>query len=404
MTRRTPDPHVGASGVRAASADILCGVRILQVCAVDFTAFHLLRTLMHGCREAGWDVEFACADGPWVERLTAEGFRYRRMPMTRAISPRRQLYAVWQLARSLRSDPPDVIHTHTPVGGIVGRAAALLAGHRRVVHTFHGIPLHGGRPRSSELLFLAVERLLAARTAHFFSQAAGDVDRAVALGIARRSDMTVIGNGVDVQLFAPDEGIRDEVRRELGIAPSATVVLTVARLVREKGLLDLADSAASLADLAETHFLIAGSALSTDRSDVGPELDAHPVARALGSRWRRLGYRRDVARLMQAADIFVLPSHREGLPRSVIEAMAAGVAVIATDIPACRELVEDGTTGIIVPLRAPATLAGAIRRLAADPATRRRMGAAARERALLRHDERDVVRRQVDVLRQVASS
>lgn len=374
-------------------------MRMLQVCAVDFTAFHLLRTLMHACRDDGWTVEFSCADGPWVERLEAEGFSFRRIPMTRAISPSRQLYAIAKLAQSLRSDPPDIVHTHTPVGGVVGRAAALLAWRGPLVHTFHGLPLQGGRRSSSERVFLAVERLLSRRTTHFFSQAAGDVERAVELGIARRERTTVIGNGVDVQLFAPDAAVREEVRRELGLPSSSVVVLTVARLVREKGLLDLAEAVASIADLGQLHVLIAGAALPTDRSNVGPVLDAHPAAHLFGSRWRRLGYRADVARLLQAADIFVLPSHREGLPRSVIEAMAARVAIVASDIPACRELLEHDASGLLVPPGQPIVLAAAIRRLVCDAPLRERLAARAREHALQRHDERDVVRRQTRVLR-----
>jgi glycosyltransferase involved in cell wall biosynthesis len=358
---------------------------------------------MHACRDDGWKVEFACADGPWVARLKTEGFGYRPVPMTRAISPPRQLHAIVKLARSLGSEPPDLVHTHTPVGGVVGRAAAMLTWRGPLVHTFHGLPLREGSRSMGELAFLAVERVLAGRTTHFFSQAAGDVDLAVGLGIARRERTTVIGNGVDVRLFAPDAIVREEVRRELELPSSSVVVLTVARLVREKGLLDLADAVASLADLRELHVLIAGSALPTDRSNVGPALDAHPAAHLLGSRWQRLGYRADVARLLQAADIFVLPSYREGLPRSVIEAMAAGVAIVASDIPACRELVEHDASGLLVPPGQPVPLAAAIRRLVLDANLRERLAARARERALQRHDERDVVRRQTEVLRGLVS-
>lgn len=375
---------------------------MLQVCAVDFTAYHLLRTLMRASRDAGWTVEFACADGPWVAPLEKEGFAHRQIPMSRAISPHRQLYAIASLARSLRSDPPDLVHTHTPVGGVVGRAAALISWRGPLIHTFHGLPFQGDLRSASERLFLAIERVLAGRTTHFFSQAAGDVERAVRLGIARSERTTIIGNGVDVALFAPDPTVRDEVRRELGIASTDIVALAVARLVREKGLLDLADAVSMLTDLDQLHVWIAGRALPTDRSDVGPALDSHPVARSLGPRWRRLGHRSDVSRLLQAADIFVLPSYREGLPRSVIEAMAGGVAVVASDIPACRELVEDGMTGMLVPVRSPDRLAAAIRSLVQDPARRALMASRARQRAIERYDERDVVRRQVEVFRRLA--
>src|SRR5258708_26125967 len=116
---------------------------MLQICAVDFTAYRLLGPLLRASRDDGWTVEFACADGPFAARLRDEGFAHRRIPMTRSTSPRRQAIATIALARSLREDPPDLIHTHTPAGGLVGRAAAALVFGGPVRHTFHGLPFPG---------------------------------------------------------------------------------------------------------------------------------------------------------------------------------------------------------------------------------------------------------------------
>lgn len=376
-------------------------MRILQVCAVDFTAFHLLRPLLHASRDAGFDTEFACADGPWAARLRAEGFAHRAVPITRSVAPYRQLVAIAHLARSLRADPVDLVHTHTPVGGFVGRAAAL-AWRGPVVHSFHGLPLRGARPSATERLFLASERLLARRTAYFFTQARDDGPRAVELGIARAADLMVIGNGVDLSRFAPDSATRARVRSALGLPQDAIVVCTVARLVREKGLLDLADAARFGSD-ARLHYLIVGDALESDRTSVVAELDAHPVVATLGVRWRRLGHRSDVEQLLRASDIFILPSYREGLPRSIIEAMATALPVIATDIAACRELVRGGETGLLVPVANSSRLEAAIGQLAAGVDVRQRMGARAREIAVAEHDERVVVARQLGVFRDLLS-
>lgn len=372
--------------------------RILQVCAVDFTAFHLLRPLMHACRDAGWAVEFACADGPGAVSLRTEGFRHRRVPMSRSLSPIHQLRAVATLATSLRRDRADLVHTHTPVGGLVGRAAAVVAGCRTIIHTFHGLPFQDDRPTPLQTVVLLLERLLATRTTYFFTQASGDLGRVARLGIARPADTLVIGNGVDVGRFAPDPGARPALRRELGLAADAIVVMTVARIVREKGLLELAQAAYELRAAERLHYVVIGGALPSDRTAVEATLDRHPVVAALGTRWRRLGYRADIDRLLRAADVFVLPTYREGLPRSVIEAMATGLPVIATDIPACRELVEPGRTGLLVPPRDPRALAQAIEQLSLDGALRRRMGDDARDVALARYDERVVLQRQMQVL------
>lgn len=370
--------------------------RILEVCAVDFTAFHFLRPLMEACAAKGWEVGFACAPGPGAEALARMGFTYRPVPITRSRSPVRHLVAATALALGLRRDPVDLVHTHTPVGGLVGRIAAIASG-AVAIHTFHGLPFTGALTLTDRA-FLAVERVLAARTAFFFSQAGGDADRAAALGIARPQDTLVIGNGVDIGRFRPDPDVRAQVRRELGVPPDGVLVITVSRLVREKGLLELADAAQALATEGRLHVAIVGHALPSDRSDLTGALRDHPGASALGARWKMLGYRPDVHRLLQGADIFVLASYREGLPRSVIEAMASGLATVATAISACRELVEEGRTGLLVPVRDASALARAIGALIGDEALRSSMGRRARELAVGRHDERLVIERQLPVL------
>lgn len=377
-------------------------MRILQLCAVDFTAYHMLRPLLRRCRAEGWDVEFSCSDGPYASLMRDEGFVHRAIPMSRSPSPLVQLRAALALARSLRSAPPDLIHTHTPAGGLVGRLAAVIAGWRGpIVHTFHGLPFQPGRLGLTERAFLLVERALARRTALFLSQARGDALRAVDLGIARDGKTVVIGNGTDVRRFAPDQAGRERIRAELGLSDKAIAVLCVARLVREKGVLELADAALRLAGRSELHFLVVGEALPSDRTGVTALLDAHPVVVALGDRWRRLGSRADVDEVMRGSDLFVLPTYREGLPRSVIEAMASGLPVIASDIPACRELVRPGETGLLVAVRDAPALARAIATLLDDAALRTAMSARARQIAVGEHDEDRIVERQVELLRGV---
>jgi len=366
-------------------------------------AFYSLRPLMRAARDSGWIVEFACADGDYARLIRAEGFAQRVLPMTRGLSPVHQLRSLLALTGSLRRRRPDVVHTHTPVGGIIGRAASRLAGVPTIVHTLHGLPF-AGRPRTSaERVFLVAERALAPSTTLFFSQSASDATEAARLGIGPASRMTVIGNGVDLARFRPDAEARQQVRALLGIPPDAIVVTTVARLVLEKGLLELADAAYALRDNHKLVFLVAGRSEPSDRTHLEADLAAHPVARALGPRWRPLGRRDDVERLLQASDLYVLPTHREGLPRSVIEAMATGLAVVATDIAACRELVQPGVTGLLVPVGDAIALAAAIRRLSED-AGRVAMGSRARAIAEARHDEARIVGHQLRLLDGAVSS
>jgi glycosyltransferase involved in cell wall biosynthesis len=152
---------------------------------------------------------------------------------------------------------------------------------------------------------------------------------------------------------------------------------------------------AAMRELPGAELWVVGNRLSSDRGE-----DLAPVfaAAGLGSRLRLLGYRDDIPALLAAADIFALPSHFEGLPMSVIEAMLVGLPVVATNIRGPREQVVDGETGLLVPPRSVAPLAAALSRLANDASLRARMGDAGRARALDLYDEAKVLSRTLDAL------
>ena len=169
------------------------------------------------------------------------------------------------------------------------------------------------------------------------------------------------------------------------------MVTALSRLVRHKGYPELL---AAMAEL-PAHLVVVGTRLASDH---GPDMEPYFAASGLGARLHRLGYRADVAAVLAASDIFVLPSHFEGLPMSVIEAMLCGLPVVASDIRGPREQVVDGQTGLLVPPAKVAPLAAALGRLIADEAARARMGAAGRSRAAALYDESDVVSRTLDVL------
>jgi glycosyltransferase involved in cell wall biosynthesis len=200
-----------------------------------------------------------------------------------------------------------------------------------------------------------------------------------------------VGNGRDPAVFRPDAAVRARVRAGLGVAPETVAVVIVSRVVATKGYVELL---AAMRDV-PAELWVVGERLPSDR---GEELGPHFERFAATGRLRLLGYRADVAALLAAADIFVLPSHFEGLPMSVIEAMLAGLPVVATDIRGPREQVVDGETGLLVPVRDAASLAGALRRLAEDGALRGRMGAAGLARARELFDEGRVVARTIELM------
>jgi glycosyltransferase involved in cell wall biosynthesis len=193
-------------------------------------------------------------------------------------------------------------------------------------------------------------------------------------------------------VFRPHPAARARLRASLGVSDDRVVVVAVSRLVRHKGYPELA---AAMRDVPGAELWVVGERLCSDRG-----ADMHALLRdaGLGSRLRLLGYRTDVAAVLAAADIFVLPSLFEGLPMSAIEAMLTGLPVVATAIRGPREQVVPRVTGLLVPPATVAPLAEALRRLAGDPAMRTAMGEAGRARAVALYDEAKVVARTLDLL------
>jgi glycosyltransferase involved in cell wall biosynthesis len=203
--------------------------------------------------------------------------------------------------------------------------------------------------------------------------------------------LVLLGNGVELERFRPEVTAqqRRRARADLGIRGDVVVVGTVARLVWQKGYRELFAAAELLRDRCPNVLFVVVGGTDPDKSDaIGPE------EREDASRRGRIvfaGGREKMEDVYQAFDMFVLPSHREGFPRSAMEAAASGIPVIATDIRGCRQAVSHGVSGFLVPLKDPPRLAGAIEDLAADAELRHRMGAAGRRKAESEFDDRAVV-------------
>jgi glycosyltransferase involved in cell wall biosynthesis len=366
--------------------------RIAHVTTVDLSLRFLLLPQLRALRDAGFDVTTISAAGPWVPALEAEGIRHIPWTtVTRAWDPPSDLRAFGELVGILRRERFDLVHTHNPKPGVIGRVAARVAGVPHVMNTVHGLyatPEDGLRRRAP---VLAAEWLAARCSDLELYQSAVDLAWAQRLHLARRGRSVHLGNGIDLQVFSPTIKGGERVRRlraHLGISPGELVVGTVGRMVREKGYEELFAAARLVRSrVPNTRFLVVGGA------DLGKEdaISTDALERVADA-FLFTGWREDVADLMALMDVFVLPSWREGLPRSSVEAGASGLAQVLTDIRGCREVVRDGAEGFLVPVRDPRRLADAILRLLDDPALRARMGRAGRARVEALFDERRVTR------------
>ncbi len=375
-------------------------LKVCQLCAVDFTLKHFLLPLVGGMQEKGWSVTSVCSDGQYIAELRRQGYRHFPISISRNMfDVSSHVRSVWLLYRFFRRERFDVLHVHTPIAALLGRIAGRLARVPLIVYTAHGFYFHDEMPKFKYRFYVLVEKLSGHWSDLLFTQSSEDARVAITEGIADRSRVVDIGNGVNAELFEPaGDGRKLRVRMDLGIPADAFVVGIVSRLVREKGLIEFLEAAVELGKaFPKIHFILVGERLSSDHNaSIEQELQA--AHKNLGSRLVAVGYRADVANLMGAMDVFCLPSYREGMPRSIIEAMMMALPVVATNIRGSREEVVAEETGLLVPIRSSLALVQALGRLIADPDLSRRMGEAGRQRALALYDERRVVAQQIDII------
>jgi glycosyltransferase involved in cell wall biosynthesis len=367
------------------------GPRVAHVATIDLTVHALLLPQLRGLRDAGYEVTAVSAPGPFVPLVAAAGIRHIAWRhATRAWDPRSDLLALRELAGILRRERFDIVHTHNAKPGVMGRIAARLAGVPCVANTVHGFDATPDDGLAKRVAFMGAERVAALFSDLELYQSRADLRRAVRTALVPSSKAVFLGNGTDLSRFDPravDVEVRRAVRAEIGIEEGVLVVGIIGRLVGDKGYRELFQAARAVrACRPDIRFLAVG-----DRDPAKADGLTQAEIEEAGRDFVFLGWRSDVPSVLSAMDVFVLPSWREGVPRSAIEAAAMGKPLIVSDIPGCRQVVTDGLEGILVPPRDPEALASAILRLAKDPDLRSRMGAAARATAEERFDERRVV-------------
>lgn len=342
-------------------------------------------------QNAGFDVHIATMDGPAVATVRGHGFAHHVIPLSRSgknpVQELHSIYALWRLCRRLR---PDIMHAVTIKPVLYGGIAARLAGVPAYVAAVSGLGYVFIRQNQGvDYVRMAATRLYRLALGHPNSrvifQNTSDRQTLEDARVVRAGQSVLIrGSGVDLDRFpyVPEP-------------PEPVVVLCVARLLEDKGIHEYVE-AARLSQRRGDDFrwVLAGS------PDPGnPASVSESAVRA----WHQegaiewLGERTDIAELHQQAHIAVLPSYREGLPKSLVEAAASGRAVVTSDVPGCRDALEPGVSGLLVPPRDATALADAVRELALDGPRRMAMGRAGRTLAERDFDIHKIVRKQLDV-------
>ena len=375
--------------------------RVAHLTTVDLTLRFLLIEQLRRLRDEGLEVTGISAPGDWGESLREEGIAF--VPWanaTRAWDPVSDARAFGELVAILRRGRYDIVHTHNPKPGLMGRLAARLAGVPVVVNTVHGFYATKDDALTRRVPFMALEWVAARFSDAELYQSGEDMVWARRLRIAPPRRQYYLGNGTDLSEFGPDavEPARlSALREELGLAPDALVVGMVGRLVREKGYREFFRAARAIR---KHHPDVAFLAIGPSDPDKGDAISEAERA-AASPDVVFAGFRPDVRDLLGLMDVFVLPSWREGMPRSAIEAAAMGRAMVLSDIRGCREVARHDVEALLVPPRDEGALTAAIKRLVEEPELRARLSRAARDRAEAQLDVSAVADRVVDVYRAV---
>jgi glycosyltransferase involved in cell wall biosynthesis len=359
---------------------------ILHVCAIGFTAEKFLIAQAQYQRQKGYRVGFVFSPSVETEHLRNLGFEIYEVPIPRNMNPLADIKSIWQIRSLFKRLKPVLIHTHTSKGGLVGRAAAYLASVPCIVHTIHGFPFAEGMSRVKYWTFVYVERFLALFTNIMFSQSEEDVIQGKQYKILPKEQrIRHISNGIDLTRFSGRENLKvtNKLTSELNLKKNEVLILTIGRINHEKGYYEIIEALSMLSK--NIHLISVGfdeghkAILEEKIKEFNLEKQVH---------W--LGLRQDIPDLMAQCQIFVLASHREGVPRSLIEAQAMGLACIATDIRGCREVIIKNQTGILIPAKNVQELRIALQYLLDNPREAKKYALAGERRVRGAFDEQVV--------------
>jgi glycosyltransferase involved in cell wall biosynthesis len=366
--------------------------RLLRITTVPISLNILLHGQLSFFQSQGFEVLAVSADGKEVDEIRKEGIAHRVVPMTRKITPLRDLISLVGIIRVIRRFKPDIVHTHTPKAGLLGMIAAWVCGIPVRMHTVAGLPLMEAKGLKRQILMLTEKITYACATA-IYPNSKG-LANFIRNHFSTRTPVIVLGNGssngIDTSRFQRTAQLEDAasaLRQQYGIPREALIFSFVGRVVGDKGVRELAEAFRGLRRTFSESYLLLIGGFEDDLDPLDPE-----VLSFLKNDPKVIlaGFQSDIRPWVMVSDIFVFPSYREGFPNVVMQACCLNTPCIVSDINGCNEIVSDGKTGLIVPPKNSAMLQLAMEKLSVDPALRRKFAAAAREYVVANFDQKFV--------------
>jgi len=376
----------------------LAGKKIAVLASVESSFKNLFANQLQAILQAGAElVAISSLEYPEnLEFFYKMGIKFIPIEIKREISPFADLKTLVKLLKILSREKVDLIHNQTPKPCLLGSLAGRIL----------GIPtINTARPIFREMpdswrkrLFIFLEKISCQLSHLILLENPLDLDLYLELGIEKREKLRIQGNGIDLERFNPEKISSEEIealRKEIGLPEDAQVVGCVARYVYEKGYKELFEAFGLLKDkYPKLWLLTVGFFLPSERAPIPRNL---PEKMGISQRVIMLENRSDMERIYALMDIFVLPTHRDCFPRSLIEASAMAKPIIATDINGCRVVIEDRVSGILIPPKNSHLLTQAIEELLENPLLAQKLGRNAREKSLKSFNEQEVCARIISV-------
>ena len=373
--------------------------KILQVCNTTFYLNHFLSSYINDLRNDGFEVECVCEGDISGAHLESVVGKIHFISFPRKASFFSFFKSIIQLSRIIQKGRYHCVQSHNRNASIVARIASWLCKVPINLYTAHGMYYHDDQSTLKRTVAVFIERLLAKITSFSFSQSKEDSIVMQKNGAIKPEKIVTIGNGVDTNIFRPLMN-RLESEKILGLSRDVVRIATTCRIVKQKGIQDLISAFSLLKKTVENvELLIIGGNIEQDIDPFQDEILKRIEEYELEESVVLTNLVSNVNEYLAVSDIFVLPSYREGVPKSIVEAMAVGLPIIATRIRGCKELVEHGKSGYLYPAKNVSQLFYYLEKLSLSIEDRKIFGRAGRNRILDNYQLADYNQKQIRVIK-----
>lgn len=380
-------------------------MKIVQIAAIESTHIKLLKALNEESIKKGAEVHCVCTTGNKKKELQKQGVIVHDIKIDRKISLLGNIKSIYRMLKLFKKLKPDIVHTHTPVASVLGRIAAKLAKVPNIIYTAHGFYFHDGMSKKTYFIYFHIEKIIGKIcTDYIFTQSREDYITAKKNNFLRKKKQNNyfhISNGIDLNNEFNINNISEkkikDIKLKHNIKKGDIIVTFIGRLVKEKGILELLEAYSKL-ESKNVKFIIIGSLSDSER-----DKDTIKIIEKYKKNTDVIftGQISNINEYLTLSDIYCLPSYREGMPRSIIEAMAMKNAIIATKIRGSREEVVENETGYLIPLKSSKYIASKIDNLVGNVEILNSFKEAGYFRALQIYNEEEVIKKQWKVFRKL---